>query len=69
MSRVWTLPQFLQGKPRRRPGRPSQEQYEFWTPEELEVVAAHKGVYGGYRRAAQALGRTYQSVKAKGAQL
>lgn len=66
---TWALSQFLQGTPRRRAGRPSQEQYQFWTEEEKAVVAAHKGKYGGYRRAAQALGRTYQSVKAMGAQL
>ena len=66
---TWTLPQFLKEAPRRRPGRPSQERYDYWTPEELAIVAKHKGVRGGYRRAAQVLGRTYQSVKAKGAKL
>jgi len=65
----WTLQQFHQGAIRRRAGRPSQEQYQFWTNEEKAIVAAHKGKYGGYRAAAQLLGRTYQSVKAMGAQL
>ena len=65
----WELNQFINGRIHKRPGRPSQEAYAYWRPDELEVLRACKGRRGGYRVAAQLLGRSWQSCKAKGASL
>ncbi len=66
---TWKLEQFTSAPIRRRAGRPSQESYSFWRADELDVLKACKGRRGGYRVAAQLLGRSWQSCKAKGAQL
>ena len=65
----WTQEQFYRGAIRKRSGRPSQDDYKYWGAEELAIVESFKKHHGGYRLAAQLLGRSYQSVKAKGAQL
>lgn len=65
----WTQEQFFSGRIRRRAGRPSQDAYQYWNEDEKEIVKSFKQHHGGYRLAAQLLGRSYQSVKAIGAKL
>lgn len=65
----WKIAQFYTGQIRKRPGRPSQDAYEYWNEDEKEIVRSFKRHHGGYRLAAQLLGRSYQSVKAIGARL
>ena len=65
----WSIEQFTRAPVRRRAGRPSQDSYAFWQPDELDVLRACKGRRGGYRVAAQLHGRSWQSCKAKGASL
>jgi len=52
---------------RKKQGR--QITYANWSSEEMKILTAYKGVYGGYRRAARELGRSYQSCKDKGGRL
>ena len=65
---AWRLEQF-RFVGRKRGGRPAQQEYRPWTPEELAAVAAAKGNYGAYRALAEQLGRSYLSVKHMGARL
>lgn len=65
----WAIEQFMSAPARKRAGRTHQQSYSYWRPDELEVLCACKAKRGGYRVAAQLLGRSWQSCKAKGAQL
>lgn len=65
----WTIEQFHSGQIRRRPGRPSQDEYRYWSEEELRYLKLLKDMKVKYRTAAQVLRRSYQSVKAMGAKL
>lgn len=66
---MWELTDFMRGTGRKRAGRPSQDDYKYWGDEEMIIVKSFKKHHGGYRLAAQLLGRSYQSVKAMGAKL
>jgi len=66
---MWKAEQFHSGCIRRRAGRPSQDDYRYWSEEELRQLQLLKDMKIKYRVAADVLGRSYQSVKAMGAKL
>ena len=65
----WTLEQFHSGRICKRAGRPSQDEYRYWTDHEIMQLKKFKQARIKYRTAAEVLGRSYQSVKAMGAKL
>ena len=66
---MWELTDFMRGAGRKRSGRPSQDEYRYWSEEELRQLKLLKDMKVKYRTAAEVLRRSYQSVKAMGAKL